>query len=256
MDKYISHGMMYPGGNEVNVAVLAARQGLSSSYVGWLGNDLYGELILKALIEEGVNHTRCLVKEDVTTFTEIYLEQGERRFGKVQRGASTRSVLEEEDLAFIRSHDMLHTSYYSRMENFILNRPTNLMVSFDFTELADREYLSKYLPHVDIAIISAENQENIEELMHDYQEMGAKLLLVTMGSDGAYAFDGELYYAPAIDGGVVDTLGAGDSFIARFLVEYLEGQKLEDIMTLATQSAYETCQYFGAFGHGIRIPDE
>jgi len=55
---------------------------------------------------------------------------------------------------------------------------------------------------------------------------------------------------------LVDTLGAGDSFIARFITEYLKDTPMDEVMELATKSAFETCMYYGAFGHGISIPEE
>lgn len=248
---------MYPGGNEVNVAVHATRHGLDSSYVGWVGNDLYGELITSSLEEEGVDLSHCQVRDDVNTYTEIFHENGDRRFGNVRRGASSKAVLIESDLEFIKGHDLLFTSYYSRMEQFIKTKPDNLLVAFDFTELADEKYLSEHLPHVDIAIIPIETSvDDIKGLLKSYYNMGAELLLVTMGSHGAYSYDGNMYYQPAMKGDVVDTLGAGDAFIARFIVEYLAGTPLESAMSAATKSAYECCMHFGAFGYGIAIPEE
>ena len=77
-----------------------------------------------------------------------------------------------------------------------------------------------------------------------------------MGSKGAYAYDGVLYYQPAIVGNkILDTLGAGDSFIARFLAEYLKKSPIDKAMKMATESAFETCLHYGAFGHGMKIPD-
>lgn len=257
MDKYVNLEMMFPGGNEVNVASLMSRHGTRSSYLGWLGNDLYGALLLGALEEEGVDTSHCYVKDDVTTFTEIYLDDGERRFGKTRPGASTRSKLTADDLEFILGHDLLHTSYYSRMEEFISKSDDELLISFDFTELADEKYLSDYLKFVDIAILPLEGDRNIEPDMKKYHDMGAEIILATLGSRGAYAYDGRLHFQPAVVAdSIVDSLGAGDSFIARFLSEYLTGTSTEDAMALATESAFETCQHLGAFGHGIPIPQE
>jgi len=55
---------------------------------------------------------------------------------------------------------------------------------------------------------------------------------------------------------IVDTLGAGDAFAARFLVEYFDGRSIDIALSLAAQSAAETCSYFGAFGHGRMIQTE
>ena len=52
---------------------------------------------------------------------------------------------------------------------------------------------------------------------------------------------------------VVDTLGAGDAFAARFLVEHLGGADLRAALAAATVSAGETCGYYGALGHGVPL---
>jgi fructoselysine 6-kinase len=49
---------------------------------------------------------------------------------------------------------------------------------------------------------------------------------------------------------VVDTLGAGDTFVAVFLKEYIVNGNAQEAMEKGAASAAETCQRFGAFGHG------
>ncbi|MHA1954050.1 MAG: PfkB family carbohydrate kinase [Candidatus Heimdallarchaeaceae archaeon] len=105
VDKYVNQGMMYPGGNAVNVAVLAKRYGLETSYVGWLGNDIYGKLIFNSLEEEGVDTTYTHVKEDVTNYTEIYLKDGDRKFGKSRQGASSKFKPNSSDMEFLSKHN-------------------------------------------------------------------------------------------------------------------------------------------------------
>jgi sugar/nucleoside kinase (ribokinase family) len=55
------------------------------------------------------------------------------------------------------------------------------------------------------------------ELLH---EIKAKVVVITDGRDGAYAYDGEfIYKAPTFPAEVVSTLGAGDAFAARSLLQ-------------------------------------
>ncbi len=49
VDTYVDQGTQYPGGNAVNVAVFAHRLGLAAGYLGCLGADAAGDLLLQAL---------------------------------------------------------------------------------------------------------------------------------------------------------------------------------------------------------------
>jgi fructoselysine 6-kinase len=51
----------------------------------------------------------------------------------------------------------------------------------------------------------------------------------------------------------VDTLGAGDTFIARTLYGLLAGEPPDQLLRAAAEAAAETCRYFGAVGHGAPI---
>jgi fructoselysine 6-kinase len=258
VDKYVNLGMMYPGGNSVNVAVLARRYGVETSYTGWVGKDVYGELILNSLKEEGVNISHTHIKDDISNFTEIFLEGGERKFGKTRRGASSKFQLTSEDIEFLQTHDLIHTSYYGKTDLHLESiKSSNTTISFDFTDEFTSEYLNKFIPFVDVAILSLSNREidDIETLMQNLHSKGPEIIICTKGEDGAYLFDGKMFHQPSINVEVVDTLGAGDGFIARFLVEYLRKTDTEEALKRAVQSASEVCLYYGAFERGIPLAD-
>jgi len=59
VDTYVDQGMQYPGGNAVNVAVLAHRLGMAAGYLGCLGTDAAGDLLFQALQSEGVDLSHC-----------------------------------------------------------------------------------------------------------------------------------------------------------------------------------------------------
>ena len=62
IDTYVSLGREFPGGNAVNVAVLARRRGAAASYLGCWGDDAGGALLRDALRAEGVDlsHVRVI----------------------------------------------------------------------------------------------------------------------------------------------------------------------------------------------------
>jgi fructoselysine 6-kinase len=64
------------------------------------------------------------------------------------------------------------------------------------------------------------------------------------------AAGGQILHQPIIPVEAVDTMGAGDAFIAGFLVEYLDNASLKNAMRGAAEYAAENCLQMGAIGHG------
>ena len=254
VDRYRDQRIMYPGGNAVNVAVLAHRYGHQASYLGWLGDDAHGCLILNALRAEGIDLSHCRVVHGPNAFNDVSLVDGDRVFGAYDHGVCTQIALSDEDLHFIRQHNLTHTSIYSHIERDIkrLNSASRCL-SFDFADCSDHDYLSALLPWVDFAQISDPDGSDSEvvDLMRWMLAQGPRLVLVTQGKGGAMAYDGgQIHRQGIVETEVIDTLGAGDAFAARFLVEYLGGAPTPVAMEAAAASAAETCGYYGAFGYG------
>jgi fructoselysine 6-kinase len=65
----------------------------------------------------------------------------------------------------------------------------------------------------------------------------------------------ELYTSVAGDGPVIDTLGAGDSFIARLLAGLLRGEPPRGLVQAASTYATLSCGELGAFGHRTPLPE-
>lgn len=69
-----------------------------------------------------------------------------------------------------------------------------------------------------------------------------------LGESGSVCFDGNRFHAFGIVkcDKVVDTMGAGDSYIAGFLTAIAEGAEIDEAMKIGATTASETIEYFGA----------
>jgi len=84
--------------------------------------------------------------------------------------------------------------------------------------------------------------------MKDIHSKGPKIVVVTLGNKGSVAYDGkEFIFQDIIETKVVDTLGAGDSFIAGFLKGILNKSSINESMLLGAKTASKTLKYFGAW---------
>jgi fructoselysine 6-kinase len=257
VDRYIHLNTMFPGGNSVNVPVLAKRLGAAASYIGVLGNDAAGELVKNSLLAEGVDISHVKVIEGANGSADVNLVNGERVFIGGSGGVSRHISLSDDDLAFASGFDLIHSSVYSYLERLLPSiRGVGVPVSYDFSEKCGADYIEAVIKYVDYAFFSGADgsPDDIKRLLERSVERGAKMALVTRGTEGAIAYDGNAFYEQeVIQTHVVDTMGAGDAFIARFLYGIFSGEATSAAMKGAAEYAAKNCAHMGTFGYGNPI---
>ncbi|HEX3003101.1 MAG TPA: PfkB family carbohydrate kinase [Angustibacter sp.] len=255
VDRYPDLGVMYPGGNAVNVAVHARRCGAVAGYVGALGTDLAGRCVLDALAAEGVDTSLVRVVDGPNAYAEVRVIDGNRVFGTGNVGVS-RFRLAPDDLERAASVDVVHTGECSMIEDQLGELSAAApMLSFDFSE-RPWEYVEKYAGHARIAIRSLPGSALAQatDEARRLRALGPEVVAVTLGASGAVVVRGDdVVHAPAADVAVVDTLGAGDAFIARLLVGLAAAEPLAVVVPAATAYASTTCTSFGAFGYATAV---
>jgi sugar/nucleoside kinase (ribokinase family) len=257
VDCYPDLGEMFPGGNAVNVAVHAQRNGAAASYLGVLGTDEAGDLLRKALADEGVDTSLTRVENGPNAYAVVRLVGGNRVFEKGVVGVSRFRVTDEE-LRKVGVADLVHTGECSMLEDDLSRLAEAARVlSFDFSE-RPWDYIAEYARYASIAILSAASTEDEPTgLVMRVAALGPRIVVVTQGASGAtMGVDGRILHAPAGDGPVVDTLGAGDALIARVLVGIARGEEPQALLCAATEYATRTCAEYGAFGYRTDLPTE
>lgn len=254
IDTYVSAGLQFPGGNAVNVAALARRLGAQASYLGCWGDDEGGAILRAALTAEGVDlsHVREIAGGE-TARARIAHENGDRRFVGARPGVRARYALGPGDLRFMAAHDVVHTSCNSDLDGELARiADAAPLLSYDFSEKWTAPRLDLALPLVDIAFFSAPGRDDAAcaDLLARAIAAGAGIAVATRGAKGAIGRAGDELRAQAPKPTrVVDTLGAGDGFIAGFLVAHLGGAPLEGALEAGAVFAAELCGWQGAFGH-------
>ena len=251
VDRYLDLGVLYPGGNAVNVAVHSRRCGAGTAYIGAVGTDLAGRTVLDALVAEGVDTSLLRVVEGPNAYADVRVVDGNRVFEHADVGVS-RLRLTPSDFAAVAAATLVHTGECSMVEEQLADLSAAApRLSFDFSERPD-EYVDEYAPLVDIAIRSLPSA-TVDDAVREARRisaLGPGLVAVTMGAGGAVALQGEqVVHAPAPPTAVVDTLGAGDAFIARLLTGLIAEAPLSTLLGAATAYASSTCATFGAFGY-------
>ncbi len=243
---------VFVGGNALNVAVHMQRAGLPVAYIGAVGDDDYGDMILQALAGVGVDVSHVRVLPGSTSYTDIRLTaQNERVFVHEHIGPVPRLDLDEELLDFILKHKLVHTTWIGGADEYLpafADKP--ILVSLDYGERYTQDFVERTIARVDLAFFSLPETQADEaaHLANRMSQRGPKLVVVTMGAKGSLAYsDHQLFVQPAHPVQVVDSLGAGDTFIGTFLANWLRGADVHDCLEQASRAAAKTCTHLGGW---------
>jgi len=255
VDFYVETDESFPGGNPVNVAVYCKRYFNDVGYIGFVGEDWNGNLIVHALKAKGVDTSLVqVVPKGRTAVTKVKLQKQDRVFCGYDPGVHSQFTLSEDALAFIASSDMFITGYWGNAHPYLeelKRRNGKLLIGFDFATKLDDPIYAEIAPFIDCAFFSwdgPQEQDSIEFFMREQQSSGARLVVVTLGKKGSIAFDGRKFFTYGIiPCKVIDTMGAGDSYIAGFMSAQLMGHSIEESMRMGTESSTITIQYKGAW---------
>ena len=252
VDRYVDQGLMYPGGNAVNVAVHARRSGAETAFVGVIGTDDEGDLVESSLLSEGVRIDRVRRAEGETAFATVYTDEGgNRSFGLCRKGVSL-FLPDGADLDYLAGFDIVHLCETIRMEEALPAIAARAAISYDFS---DREnmYAAPLLPWVTVATFSRPESriDEVEAQITWSHAHGARWVVVTRGAQGAVISDGmRIHHQEPAPAQVIDTLGAGDAFIARLVVRLWEDVALTEAAWEAALYSAKVCASPGAFGYG------
>ena len=251
VDHYDMYDQISPGGNPVNFAVYFRRLGGEASFIGAVGSDSDGALVCSALEGKGVDISHVQVLPGPTSTTHVSVENGNRVFTAYDPGVMDQFALRPEDYDFIREHDLVISALWGRCEHDLGRiRAMGLPVAFDCADLPFDPAAQTALPNSDIAFFSddVEDEKALKRTIRTIYALGPSIVVAMRGARGSLAYDGKRYYAQAaIDCPVVDTLGAGDSYIAGFLHSFLQGRPMKQCMKTGAENASITIGYLGAW---------
>ena len=251
IDFYKQTGERFPGGNPVNVAVNIRRLGGSASYIGAVGNDGNGSLILDSLRKRDIDVSRVRTEEGKTAVSLVNIENGNRVFGDYDEGVTAGFRPSEDDIDFICSHDIAFTALWGHSEGSLEEiRKRGTAVAFDASEDPFGETAMTAVPYTNVFFFSDDQGDDHEvaEKLRNLIKLGPDIAVAMRGSRGSMAYDGvELVMHGIVPCDPVDTMGAGDSYIAGFLTAWLSGKPVRDCMSAGAESAAETIMVSGAW---------
>jgi fructoselysine 6-kinase len=159
------------------------------------------------------------------------------------------------DFAEIGTWDHVHTSINSDLDADLPRlRAAAKSLSYDFSEKWAASRFAHTTGLIDITFLSCPTlaDDEAEALL---RTCGAPIAVATRGAAGALAVQGSaVFRQPVVPTELRDTLGAGDGFIAGFLVALLDGAPLPTALQKGANFAAAVCTWQGAFGHASPFP--
>lgn len=231
----------HAGGGPANTAVALARLGTPTRFLGRLSTDVYGRLFRTHLTGSGVDLSRAVEASEPSTVAVASLDADGTAAYSFHAEATADWQWSEAELKAATADPMacLHTGSIAlikepggraveRMLGEVRPRAT---ISLDpnvrpllVDPAAYREALPRWCALADILRLSDDDLAHLrpgaspQEAADAFHEGGARLVVVTLGAEGVFAsLDGERVHVRAPRAEVVDTVGAGDSFMAGFL---------------------------------------
>ena len=233
-----------------NLALLGNRVGFSSC----IGSDPFGEICVRRLGESGVDLSRVKRMTGKTTGLTVILPQRKQRFILTYPGTMSEMSDRDLDLGYVFSAKHLHVSSYflqkglraSLIEVFRKAKEAGLTTSLDTNDDPEDRWSSEIqllLKYTDILLPNEREAckiAQVEDVNRAADVLSQKVpyLVIKRGSQGAMARVGKesfSAYPPLVD--VADHVGAGDSFDAGFIHQFIRGAKVEDCLKYGNVTA-------------------
>jgi len=211
-------------------------------FIGKVGDDIFAKLVLDSLQSKNVDTSHILRSASVPTGATIVLNYDQDRANITFPGAMNDLHIEDIDFAFLSTARHMHFSSCFMQpgiknditELFRKAKELGLTTSLD-TQLDPEEKwdlpLENLLPWVDVFLPNFQEfkfltrADTIEEGINKIKQF-ANYIIIKNGSNGSIGWDGKnIIYQPAFKNDkVVDCIGAGDSFNAGYIMDYINNK--------------------------------
>jgi sugar/nucleoside kinase (ribokinase family) len=232
-----------------NLASLGSRVG----FVSCIGDDQFGELALARLAAAGADVSKVAILPGRKTGLTVIMQRDSWRNMLTYAGTIFDLQMKNLDLEYLSSAKHFHlSSYYLQRglkadvpELFKKLKSAGLTISFDCNDDPDDGWdggIREALKYVDVLLPNAREAMRLtgtadSQAAAEQLSRVVPLVAIKLGAEGAIARRGnEQWSSPALKVEAVDPVGAGDSFDAGFLHEYLRGSDVKSCLAAGNRA--------------------
>ena len=252
-----TNASIMPGGQAATTVIACQTWGLTTRYVGKVGDDEAANLHRREFVRTGVDARLTTVANAASPQSLILVDSGGERTVLCRR--DERLLLQPSDLdrSWIVNARALHVDGFETAAATLAAewaRAAGIPVVADLDEIYPA--VEDLIANVDYLIVSRDfptrltGERNLDSALRLMKRRyGCTVTAATLGEDGVRAWDGNRFHAtPAYQVPVTDTTGAGDIFHAGFIYGLLQDWPLERQLDFACAAAALNCTAAGARG--------
>jgi ribokinase len=259
-----------PGGSAANTAAWIARCGVPAGFIGMVGSDIFGDLIIADLAREGVAlHTSRTAARNTGVILALIDRAGQRSM-VTNQGADFALTPEDLPTTAIEAAGHVHITGWSLFTDppraaalaaAQLARAAGVPVSFDpasyqMIREMGHDAFDRMIAELPVDVIfpnrdegmALTNQREPEAIARGLaRRFPSATIVLKLDRDGCFVLSGALArHFPTHDVPVVDTTGAGDAFNAAFLARYRRDGDLAEAARFANAVAGWVVAQYGA----------
>lgn len=260
---YESVDVLNAVGNSPNAAVSAARLGLSSALLTYIGDDQNGKDCLASLQKDKVNTKYVFTVPNMKTNYHYVLWYGAERTILVKHEGYPYAFPEiPENVSWIYLSSMAENSlpYHEEIGKYLSAHPETKLAfqpgTFQMkmgTEVLQEIYKNTYLFFCNKEeaerILKMEAGTDMKVLLEGIRVLGPKIVCITDGPNGAHVFDGsEIWFIKQYPDPKppYDRTGAGDAFSSTFTTALALGKTIPEALSWGPINSMSVVQYVGA----------
>lgn len=271
--KHVSYLELGPGG-ATNIAIMAARFGLSVSCMGEVGRDPFGEIVMGGLRREGIGTGNILVTESSKTPVAGVLVDRQREpaylgyMGNLvvrELADGWRETIQDAQALFADGWVEIPEMPSMILDAFRTAKNTGVKTFFDpgpGNPADDLAWQNESAALATVLLVNAEEAQRLAKLndplaaARSLVQKGPALVVLKMGAEGMFLLTPDAQVrAPGFAVEARDLTGAGDSVTGAILYGYLNGLDLEALGVLANATGATKVQKLGT-GHNMPTLDE
>lgn len=205
----------------------------------------------RTLASEGIDISHLRTESGATCITRMELRNGTDRVHLESiDGVMEHYVITDEEFHFVAEHELLHTDLFGKvLDHLPAWKAAGVKILMDFSIFTKNpEYhCMDIFPYVDYVFFSADGieRDGLRDWMKEIHACGPELVTATLGDEGSLSYDGRQFYSCGIvPAKVVNTVGAGDSYIAGFTFGLLRGDSIPACMARGAELSSQVISGF------------